>query len=219
MFDSCFYVDEDMDVSNPMDDPADTNVTDGKDEINEEGEDVYYATRMSAEELEQIDELWKDTENKMIDVEPYRANRNMELDEWEKQEPYKAVRSSDIEKEACDTGEGDDSSDKKGLSDFEKEFAADIAAMDYEDLKWKLDHQDELTNPGKMEILEEYDAMQKENDDSELFHSLIDGMPKEALEYFKDGLENGNQKVYDYFGIRDNEDDEDREELKLSRKR
>lgn len=43
----------------------------------------------------------------------------------------------------------------------------------------------------------------------EQYHDLVDDLPKEALEYLRDGLENRDKDVLDYFGFRPGSDSSD----------
>ena len=78
----------------------------------------------------------------------------------------------------------------------------DDSSLDTSDIE---SAQNEIEQLGKMS---DEDILESFKDDvgpidGDLFDSLTDGLQKEALEHLRDGLVNGDEDVYDYFGLRD----------------
>ena len=151
----------------------------------------YHATKMSLEEVQRIDDLWKEPEDVDTDIEPYRA---------------KAL--SDNNDLQCDINEESQLTDIGSSESLEDRFASDIEAMSFDDLKAEQERLDRLSQMNDMDIFAEYDAEQKPKYDPALFDSLTDGLSREALEHLKEGLASGDQAVYDYFGLKSNDEND-----------
>jgi len=68
------------------------------------------------------------------------------------------------------------------------------------------------------EVKEPFHAEQKEESDPDSMESWLDGFSREQLEHLKSGLENGDPDVYEYLGLREDEEDGKRD-LVLVRKK
>lgn len=161
-------------------------------------DDVYHATRMSDDEVKRIDDMWKDKET---DVEPYVATRLSDADE--------------IQGDADDVSDGDIPSPES----LEDSFAADVEAMSFDDLNKEQARLAELSQMEDIDIFAEYDVQQASSYDPRLFDALTSGLSKGQLEHLRDGLASGDEKVYEYFGLNDDGDDDPPDELSLTRHR
>lgn len=188
-------------------------------EIDELDDDVYRATRMSQDEIERIDELWKSDNKEALDIEPYRATKNVDNDEIGFTEPYRAFSSSDIWEGGIDSSESFDVLGCESLDSLEEKFASEIEKMSFDDLVYERERLDELSQMSDMDIFTAYDLEQKGKYDSELFDELTNGVSKEALEYLKEGLINGTEEVRDYFQLNDNDEGNDEDSLVLSKRK
>lgn len=175
-----------------------TDIDDGK----------YHATKMSAEELERIDDLWKESEDVTKDVEPYRASSNSDIFNSEEIEPYRARPLSD----AVET------EDISGSKSIEEDFASDVESATVESIDNDVENLEKLGRMSDEDILSEYRSNGKEKFDSELFGALTDGLSKEELEHLKEGLASGDKDVYEYFGLSSNGDESDSEGFARVRK-
>ena len=172
----------------------------------------YHATHLSEEEVQQIDDLWK--ENKSADIEPYHAERMTE-EEVARIEELNQDKALDVEPYHAVPNDLDTISE----ADADR-FAAEIEALSLDELEVEQERLDKLHNDAEMDIFGEYDASVKGSMTEEQFHDLIDGLPRETLEHLRTGLENRDQDVLEYFGIASGEDDADNpEELVLKRSR
>lgn len=172
----------------------------------------YHATHLSEEEIQQIDDLWK--ESKSADIEPYHAERMTE-EEVARIEELNQDKALDVEPYHAVPNDLDTISE----ADADR-FAAEIEALSLDELEVEQERLDKLHNDAEMDIFGEYDASVKRSMTEEQFHDLIDGLPRETLEHLRTGLENRDQDVLDYFGIASGEDDnDDPEELVLKRSR
>lgn len=172
----------------------------------------YHATHLSEEEVQQIDDLWK--ENKSADIEPYHAVRMTE-EEVARIEELNQDKALDVEPYHAVPNDLDTISEADA-----DHFAAEIEALSLDELEVEQERLDKLHNDAEMDIFGEYDASVKGSMTEEQFHDLIDGLPRETLEHLRTGLENRDQDVLEYFGIVSGEDDTDNpEELVLKRSR
>lgn len=172
----------------------------------------YHATHLSEEEVQQIDDLWK--EDKSADIEPYHAERMTE-EEVARIEELSQDVALDVEPYHAVPNDLDTNSE----SDADR-FAAEIEALSLDELEAEQERLDILHNDAEMDIFGEYDASVKGSWTEEQFHDLIDGLPRETLEHLRTGLENQDQDVLDYFGLGSTDDDSDSpEELALKRSR
>lgn len=180
---------------------------------------VYHATKMAEEEVRRIDELWDETAKGEIDREPYRASHLFDVEQEEIREPYKAIKPLD------DSGIDEEKMEESDVSSIdvpaslEEQFAAEVDAMSFDDLSAEQARLDSLSQMADMDIFAEYDEAQKVGYDSKLFAELTDGLPRETLEYLKEGLASGDPDVYDYFGLSDDNGDDNNGEQIRSRKR
>lgn len=220
MFDSDF---DSTDVQDTADMDSEVEFLDTSDVINENADDVeennefvseeiddgfYHATRMSEDEVARIDEMWEDNDKSTKDIEPYQAIKNSDVIETDIKEPYRATWISDSNDMVQDTLESNDVLGSETTLSLEEQFAADIESMSFDDLCAEQERLNELSQMDDLDIFEKYDILQKEQYDSELFNELTDGLPRESLEYLKNGLATGNPDVYDYFGLTENDDGE-----------
>ena len=75
-----------------------------------------------------------------------------------------------------------------------------------------------LNTLSEADIFKEYDANVNGSLTEEQYHDLVDGLPKEALEHLRDGLENRDKDVLDYFGLSSDDGNSDHpKELVLKR--
>ena len=197
-------------------DTSDTNDKNGVDL----DDGFYHADHMSAEEVERIDDMWGDTKESLSNVEPYKASGNAELlAESDIVEPYHATRISDTKEFAGDLADMGEVEDIFSAKSLEEQFASDVEAMTFDDLKVEQDRLDKLSQMDDLDIFTAYDVEQRGKYDPELFNALTDGLPKETLEQLKDGLANGNKDVFDYFGLNDTDGEAGTEEMTRVRKR
>lgn len=240
MFDSDFDS-SDMEISEHVDipDSDDVELLDTSDVqeiidnmLEEQCDDLsdnesYKATRMTEEQVQAIDALWRSEKNKGI--EPYKATRLTEeqmkqTDEiWEEKsvgdipEPYKAIRL-DVAADISTVAGGDTVSDV-GLQSLEEQFAAELDALSFDDLSKEHERLASLSEMDDLDIFAEYDNVQKDKYDPELFNALTDGLPRESLEQLRNGLATGDPDTYEYFGLNGDGTDESDEYPTLSRKR
>lgn len=192
-----------LDTSDLEEDVSDSMQDDAGENLDDSDDGVYHATRLSEEELHQIDALWED--DKPVDTEPYQATHRSDIDTIDDREPYRATRNIDFSGEEI-SDEADDLADGESTDSIADQFAKDVESMNFEDLEKEQERIDELSRMDDMDIFAQYDADQRGKMDSELFDSLTDGLPKETLEHLKSGLESGDPEVYDYFGLNGDED-------------
>lgn len=171
----------------------------------------YRASSLSKEEVQQIDDLWKE-DSKSTDVEPYQAERMSEdgvakIEEFSKDEaldtePYHAISNNlDVAAE----------SDADHVSD-------EIKALSLDEIEARQEHLVKLESNADADIFKEYDANVNGSLTEEQYHDLVDGLPKEALEHLRDGLENRDKDVLDYFGLSSDDGNSDHpKELVLKR--
>lgn len=171
----------------------------------------YHATHLSEEEVQQIDDLWKEERN--ADVEPYHADRMTE-DEVARIDELNNDKSLDVEPYHAVPNDLDTISD----ADADR-FAAEIEALSLDELEAEQERLDKLHNDTDMDIFGEYDAGIKGSLTEEQYHDLVDGLPKETLEHLRSGLENRDKDVLDYFGLGSTDDTDNPEELTLKRSR
>lgn len=172
----------------------------------------YHATHLSEEEVQQIDDLWK--ENKSADIEPYYAERMTE-EEVARIGELNQDKALDVEHYHAVPNDLDTISEADADC-----FAAEIEALSLDELEVEQERLDKLHNDAEMNIFGEYDANVERSMSEDQFHDLIDGLPRESLERLRTGLENRDQDVLDYFGIDSGENDnDDPEELVLKRSR
>lgn len=176
-----------------------SDLTDNMSETEDAEDDLYHATRMSDEEVQRIDDMWKEEKSMEDDIEPYKATRLSDADDL--------------------TEDSDDVSGENVLQSesLEDAFAADVEAMSFDDLYKEQERIDKLSKMDDMDIFVEYDNAQREKYDPELFSALTDGMPKEVLEQLKNGLATGDPDTYDYFGLSGDGDNESSEEYSRAR--
>ena len=180
----------------------------------------YHADHMSAEEVERIDDIWNDTPDFSSNVEPYKASSNAELlAESDIVEPYHATRIADTKEFAGDLADAGEVEDTFSAKSLEEQFASDVDAMSFDDLRAEQDRLDQLSQMDDLDIFAAYDMEQRGKYDPELFSTLTDGLPRETLEQLKEGLANGNPDVYDYFGLNGGEAGDTAEEISRTRKR
>lgn len=200
---------------------SDEDETDDFWKTDETDDGIYHATKLSEEEVKRIDEMWNETGKKSADVEIYQAARNSDIEQIEEvKEPYRATQhleSSDLSGELAEPNSSVAGAEMPSL--LEEQFAAEIESMSFDDLSAEQARIDSLSQMDDMDMFAEYDLAQKAKYDRELFDALTDGLSREALEYLKDGLANGNPEVYDYFGLNDGDDMGNDVPPTLSRKR
>lgn len=188
----------------------------------------YSATVMTEEQQQKIDSLWNSGQH--YDIEPYQATRLSEeqmnqIDEiWEEKNtgdipvPYKAT-SIDSTDDVSPAMYGDFDIEF-GFPSLEEEFAAEVDALSLEDLNKEHERLASLSGMNDLDIFAEFDNTQNSEYDSELFNTLIDGLPKETLERLRDGLATGDPDTYEYFGINgDDGSNDSNASHTLSRKR
>lgn len=240
MFDSDFDS-SDMEISERVDipDSDDVELLDTSDVqeiidnmLEEQYDDLsdnesYKATRMTEEQVQAIDALWRSEKNK--DIEPYKATRLTEeqmkqTDEiWEEKslgdipEPYKAIRF-DVADDISTVVGGDTVSDV-GSQSLEEQFAAEIDALSFDDLSKEHERLASLSEMDDLDIFAEYDNVQKDKYDPELFNALTDGLPRESLGQLRNGLATGDPNTYEYFGLGRDSSEEDDDSPSLTRKR
>lgn len=172
---------------------------------------TYHATKMSPEEVERIDDLWKEPEDVDADIEPYRASSNSEIVNSDIIEPYRA-------KPLSDTTELEDLSDASDSKSIEESFALDIESASIEGINDESENLERLRRMSDEDILAEYSSEGKDKYDPELFNTLTDGLSKEELEHLKEGLASGDKDVYEYFGLNSDGDENDSEGFARVRK-
>ena len=171
----------------------------------------YRASSLSKEEVQQIDDLWKE-DSKSTDVEPYQAERMSEdevakIEEFSKDEvldtePYHAISNN---------------LDAAAESDTDH-FSDEIKALSLDEIEARQEHLVNLENNAEADIFKEYDGNVNGSLTEEQYHDLVDGLPKEALEHLRDGLENRDKDVLDYFGLSSDDGNSDHpKELVLKR--
>ena len=216
-FDGDIEILDTSDIESSIPEEAETNDIPTTDELDD---GLYRATRMSEEEVGRIDEMWDETSKKEFDVEPYQAMRLSDMGQAEDViELDKAARLSESSDMSGELSEQSDVSGGEIPSSLEEQFAADIEAMSFDDLRVEQARLDSLSQMDDMDIFAEYDVAQESKYDPELFDALTDGLPRETLEHLKAGLSTGDPGVYDYFGLNGGEDDGNDVPPTLSRKR
>lgn len=226
--DSCDVSDiDDISGADDISDSDDVEFLDPSDAESEfidevDSDDVYVATKMSDDEVLRIEEMWNDTEGVSEDIEPYEATR-MSEDEISRidamyngtkdVEPYRATRNS-MDIDVVDT----DVAEVAASESLEEKFAAEMDALPDDELDTVQAHINVQNQMTEMGILAEYEAQEKEQYDKELFAKLTDDMPRETLEYMREGLAKGDPAVYEYFGLSSDESS-GADEMTLSRRR
>ena len=180
--------------------------------LDELDDGCYHADRLSEDEVQQINDLWNE-ENKSADVEPYQAERMNEAEGVQSEElnsdklldaePYHAVLND------IDTVSEDDSDN----------VTAEMETLSLDELEAVPENIDKFDNEAGMDIFKEHADDGKGSLTEEQYHDLVDDLPKEALEYLRDGLENHDKDVLDYFGLSSENDSSDHpKELILKRR-
>ena len=130
----------------------------------------YRASSLSKEEVQQIDDLWKE-DSKSTDVEPYQAER-MPEDEVAKIEEFSKDEALDTEPYHAISNNLDVAAE----SDADH-FSDEIKALSLDEIEARHEHLVKLENNAEADIFKEYDANVKGSLTEEQYHDLVDGLP------------------------------------------